>query len=111
MSIKFNVEEDVKKLGVKILAVIIEKVDNATQNKDFEVWRNEKVTSLIKKYKDYDIKSDNVIEGFYQLHQKVGVPRRKNLPASENLIKILTKREELISINEAVDIYNIISIE
>lgn len=39
------------------------------------------------------------------------VPRRKNLPASENLIRLLTKREDLISINKAVDIYNILSIE
>ena len=40
---------------------------------------------------------------------KLGV--KKNLPASENLIRLLTKREELISINKAVDIYNILSIE
>ena len=35
----------------------------------------------------------------------------KNLPASENLIRLLTKIEDLISINKAVDIYNILSIE
>ena len=35
----------------------------------------------------------------------------KNLPASENLIRLLTKREDLISINKTVDIYNILSIE
>ncbi len=35
----------------------------------------------------------------------------KNLPASENLIKLLSKREDLIEINKAVDIYNIISID
>lgn len=41
----------------------------------------------------------------------VGVPRRKNLPASENLIKLLIKRKGLTNINKAVDIYNIISME
>ena len=111
MSIKFNVDEDVRKLGVKILAVIIEDLDNKTLNNKFDDWRKNQVINLIDKYKDYDIKSDKVIEGFYSLHQKVGVPRRKNLPASENLIKLLSKREELIEINKAVDIYNIISID
>lgn len=111
MSIEFKVEPKVKELGVKILGIIIEDVDNKTSNKDFEIWRKEQVNKLVKKYQDYDIKSDEVIEGFYELHQKVGVPRRKNLPASENLIKLLSKRGELVYINKAVDIYNLISID
>lgn len=108
---KFIVDENVLALGVKIKAVVIEGINNKEISEEYETWRKEKVSSLIEKYKDYDIKSDPVIEGFYELHQEVGVPRRKNLPASENLIRLLTKREELISINKAVDIYNILSIE
>ncbi len=108
---KFIVDEKVLALGVKIKAVIIEGINNKEISEEYEAWRKEKVASLIEKYKDYDIKSDPVIEGFYELHQEVGVPRRKNLPASENLIRLLTKREELISINKTVDIYNILSIE
>ena len=70
-----------------------------------------KIKELVSKYKDYNLKEDKVIEGFYQIHNKVGVPRRKNLPASENLIRLLVKREDLVYINKAVDIYNISSIE
>lgn len=108
---KFIVDKNVLALGVKIKAVVIEGINNKKFSEKYEAWRKEKVASLIKKYKDYDIKSDPIIEGFYELHQEVGVPRRKNLPASENLIRLLTKREDLISINKAVDIYNILSIE
>lgn len=108
---KFIVEDKVKDLGVKILGLKIEGLDNKTPNQEFKVWRKNKIQELISKYKDYDIKDDKVIEGFYELHNKVGVPRRKNLPASENLIKLLVKREELVQINKAVDIYNIVSIE
>ncbi len=108
---KFIVDEKVLALGVKIKAVIIEGINNKDLTDEYKVWRKEKVANLIEKYKDYDIKSEPIIEGFYELHQEVGVPRRKNLPASENLIRLLTKREELISINKAVDIYNILSIE
>lgn len=108
---KFIVDENVLALGVKIKAVVIEGINNKEISEEYKAWRKEKVASLIEKYKDYDIKSDPIIEGFYELHQEVGVPRRKNLPASENLIRLLTKREELISINKAVDIYNILSIE
>lgn len=108
---KFIVDENVLALGVKIKAVVIEGINNKEISEEYEAWRKEKVASLIEKYKDYDIKSDPIIEGFYELHQEAGVPRRKNLPASENLIRLLTKREDLISINKAVDIYNILSIE
>lgn len=108
---EFIVEDKVKELGIKILGFKIEGIDNISITEEFENWRERKIKELIEKYKEYDIKSDNVIEGFYELHQAVGVPRRKNLPASENLIKLLTKREELVHINKAVDIYNIISID
>lgn len=108
---KFIVDEKVLALGVKIKAVVIEGINNKEISEEYKNWRKEKVASLIEKYKDYDIKSDPIIEGFYELHQEVGVPRRKSLPASENLIRLLTKREDLISINKAVDIYNILSIE
>ena len=108
---KFIVDERVLELGVKIKAVKITGLDNEKVSEEYLTWRKEKVQELITKYKDYDIKNDKVIEGFYELHTSVGVPRRKNLPASENLIKLLTKREELVSINKAVDIYNILSIE
>ena len=108
---EFIVEDKVKDLGIKILGLKIEELDNKTPNKEFDVWRENKIQELILKYKDYDIKDDKVIEGFYILHNKVGVPRRKNPPASENLIKMLVKREGLVQINKAVDIYNIASIE
>lgn len=108
---KFIVDDKVKELGVKILGIKIEGMDNTTSNPEFDKWRENRIKELIEKYKDYDIKNDKVIEGFYELHQAVGVPRRKNLPASENLIKLLIKREDLVHINKAVDIYNIISID
>lgn len=107
----FVVDNDVKKLGIKIKAIIIFNIDNKSENKDYNLWRESKVKELVEKYKNYDIKSDEIIENFYKIHESVGVPRRKNLPASENLIKLLTKRESLVNINKVVDIYNIISIE
>lgn len=107
----FNVDERVLDLGLKIKAVVMEDIDNESKNEEYEIWRKEKIEELIKKYKDYSIKDDDVIGAFYQLHEKVGVPRRKNLPASENLIRLLVKREDLVNINKAVDIYNILSIE
>jgi len=67
------------------------------------------VEELPERNEGYDYKADPVFEGFYRLHEKVNVPRRKNIPACENLVKLLIKKQELFAINKAVDIYNIIS--
>lgn len=108
---QFIVEDKVLDLGLKIKSFKIENIDNKTLSEDFLKWREEKVTKLYKEYQDYDTKQDNIIEGFYTLHQKVNIPRRKNLPSGENLIKMLEKKEDIPHINKAVDIYNIISVE
>jgi DNA/RNA-binding domain of Phe-tRNA-synthetase-like protein len=107
----FIIDSKVIDLGIKIVAVEINNINNYDITEEYKLWRKENVDRLINKYTNYDIKNDSIIEGFYNLHQKVGVPRRKNLPASENLIRLLTKREELVNINKAVDIYNILSID
>ena len=31
------------------------------------------------------LKKNQVIQGFYELHKEVGIPKRKNLPASGSL--------------------------
>jgi len=71
--------------------------------------RKEIIDCLLEKYKDIDYHADPILEGFHILHDRAGVKRRKNIPACENLVKLLIKKQELFAINKAVDIYNIIS--
>ena len=108
---EFYVEQKVLDLGVKIIGVEIDGIDNKTISDEYLQWRKDEVGVLLEKYKDFDVKRDEVLEAFYTLHEKVNVPRRKNIPASENLIKLLIKKQGLFEINKAVDIYNIISME
>ena len=64
------------------------------QREEFESFngqnvRQEKIGELLKKYENLDVHQDPILEGFNIIHDKVGVKRRKNIPASENLIKLL----------------------
>ena len=106
---EFIVLDEVNNLGVKALGVEINNIDNHTITEEYTSWRQAAVQELLAYYTDYDYKNDPVFEGFYRLHEKVGVPRRKNIPACENLVKLLLKKQELFAINKAVDIYNILS--
>lgn len=108
---EFYVEKAVLDSGVKILFAIIEGLDN-TQNADaWQEYRTAKIKELYRRYQNIDVHADPILEGFHILHDNTGVKRRKNIPASENLIKLLLKHGDMVYINQAVDIYNLISLE
>lgn len=108
---RFKVEKAVLDSGVKIVFVVIEGIDNHGESKEWNELRTKRIQELYDKYEGIDVHDDPILEGFNILHDNVGVKRRKNIPASENLIKLLLKKRDMFYINKAVDIYNIISLE
>lgn len=109
--INFSVEKDVLDIGVKIIFVVIEGIDNREVSSEWLESRERIIQALIEEYKDMDYHADPVLEGFHILHDRSGVKRRKNISASENLIRLLIKNKGVFFINQVVDIYNIISME
>ena len=107
----FKVEKAVLDSGVKIVFAVIEGIDNHGRSETWLEYRTERIRELYEQYKGMNVHSDPILEGFNILHDNVGVKRRKNIPASENLIRILVKRGDISYINQAVDIYNLISLE
>lgn len=86
MIMEFRVAKDVLDAGVKILFDVIEGIDNATPSEEWNSFRNEKIKELLVRYQDLDVHQDPILEGYNILHDNTGVRRRKNIPASENLI-------------------------
>ncbi len=109
--IKFTVEKAVLDIGVKIVFPVIEGMDNTLVSPEWMAKRKEIIARLLDEYKDIDYHADPILEGFHILHDRAGVKRRKNIPASENLIRLMNKHGDVFFINQAVDIYNIISME
>lgn len=99
-----------------MIAIAIARSMSALKNKLLKMagWmlkRKEIIERLLKEYKGIDYHADPILEGFHILHDCAGVKRRKNIPANENLIRLLNKHGDVFFINQAVDIYNIISME
>ena len=109
--IQFAVEKSVLDIGVKIVFLVIEGIDNTRISPEWMEKRKGIIANLLNDYKDIDYHADPVLEGFHILHDRAGVKRRKNIPASENLIRLLNKHGDVFFINQAVDIYNIIFME
>ena len=107
----FYVEQAVLDAGVKIIFAAVYSIDNHGEDPEWAAYRDQRLQELYDAYEELDIHSDPILEGFNILHDKTGVKRRKNIPASENLIKLLKKNHGMFYINQAVDIYNLISLE
>lgn len=108
---EFKVEKAVLDSGVKIVFAVIKGMDNTKISPEWEEYRNRRLEELYREYEGMDVHKDAILEGFHLLHDHIGVKRRKNIPASENLIKLLLKNHTMPLINQAVDIYNLISLE
>lgn len=108
----FYVKKDVLDSGVKILFAIIRGMNNKSVSDEWLSYRNDILKNLFEEYKDLNPKEDLVLEGFNILHDNTGVKRRKNIPSSENLIKLFKKNNgEIHFINQIVDIYNLLSLK
>ena len=109
---EFFVQQAVLDAGVKILFPVIRGMDNTVESDEWKAYRTKKLHELYAQYEALDVHADPVLEGFNTLHDETGVKRRKNIPASENLIKLLKKNQgEMFYINTAVDVYNLLSLE
>ncbi len=109
---EFFVQQAVLDAGVKILFPVIRGMDNTAESDEWKAYRTRKLHELYEQYEALDVHADPVLEGFNILHDETGVKRWKNIPASENLIKLLKKGQgEMFYINTAVDIYNLLSLE
>ena len=85
---KFTIEQIVKDLGIKCIGVRITGINNHHYSDSLNDYLNIHSQRLLK---SSDV-NDPIIQGFYDLHKKIGVSKRKNIPASENLIKLLIRR-------------------
>ena len=108
---EFYVEQAVLDAGVKIVFAAVYGLDNHGEDPEWTAYRGKRLEELYREYAGQDVHADPILEGFNILHDKTGVKRRKNIPASENLIRLLGKNHGMFYINRAVDIYNLISLE
>ncbi len=73
----FSITPEVLNLGLTGSYLKFCGLQNKIKDAKFEVYRQEKIQELKGKYSEQFIKQDPVLEGFRQLHTKVGRSNRK----------------------------------
>jgi DNA/RNA-binding domain of Phe-tRNA-synthetase-like protein len=106
----FSVIKDVLDLGVKIITARISGVKNVKSNHEIDLFIKNELEKIKQQWAGKNWKEDSILQGFRELHTKVG-RSNKDYPASpEVLIKNLLERDRFPRINAVVDLYNIVSL-
>ena len=95
---EFFVEQAVLDAGVKIVFATVHGLDNHGEDPEWAAYCDKRLEELYEEYAELDVHTDPILEGFNILHDKTG-------------IKLLKKNHGMFFINQAVDIYNLISLE
>lgn len=108
---KFVIDPKVLELGVTIRGVEITGVNNQQYPTPLTDYIQTEINQALEGLDRNQIKTDPIIQGFWDLHKAVHLPKRNNTPAPATLLKLILKRGALASINPIVDLYNLISIQ
>lgn len=95
---QFKIQQEVLDLVVKIKGVRIHGINNTVYFSSLNDYIDVHVKRLLENNSLESLKKNQVIQGFYELHKEVGIPKRKNLPASENLLMNLLKNKDFIKL-------------
>lgn len=106
----FNVDENVLDLGMNVAIVVIRGMKNCKDNDEFNKYRDNVLKDIGNNLTEEEILNDEVLKGFWRLHERVGKTSKHDISSPENLMKMLLINGSLPSINLIVDIYNLVSV-
>ncbi len=110
-NITFDISDEAKKLGLKVACFIMEGVENKEHQPAFDLYLEQETNRVLQHLSRENLKIDPILQGFRLLHERIGCSNRKNIAASENLLKFLLKTGHLPRVNLLVDIYNLVSVK
>lgn len=106
----FTVSKEVLDLGVNVAIVVIKGMKNDKENEEFNYHKNKSLKQIKSNLSEDSIANDNILKGFWLLHEKIGKTSKKDMASPENLLNMLLTNDSIPSINLIVDIYNFVSI-
>lgn len=109
--LNFTVSSDVKQIGVRVMAARLVGLQNRSSLPEFDRYKSQLAYRLRAERDPSYIKTDEVFEGFRELHSRIGLSRQAQPAASEALLRLLLRKGVIPTVNLLVDIYNCVSIE
>lgn len=109
--IKFSVTQEVLDLGVKIQTVQIKGIKNTKSTPELDVFLAQELEKIKTVWDGKIYNESPILQGFRDLHTKVGRSNRDYPASPEVLLRLFLERGRFPRINSIVDIYNFISLK
>lgn len=110
-NITFSVTQQILDLGVKIQTAQLKGIKNTKSTPELDIFLAQELEKIKSTWLEKSYKESQILQGFRDLHTKVG-RSNKDYPASpEVLLRLLTEKGRFPRINSLVDIYNLISLK
>ncbi len=109
--ITLSVDPAVCALGVYATYVEVQGLRNRESDPELEKYKRELANRLRGEYTEEFVRTDPILEGFRELRRKIGRSVRRYPASTESLVGFLRRTGKIPSINLAVDLYNVVSLE
>lgn len=107
--LQFDVSDEVLALGLRgsyfVLEDIVNREDNPALRSEID-----QAVERIRQSPAVDSKSDPILKGFRDLHERVGCSNRKFVSSPENLLALVESSGRFPRVNVLVDAYNLVSV-
>jgi DNA/RNA-binding domain of Phe-tRNA-synthetase-like protein len=108
---EFHIDNSVKSLGIPVITALLEGVNNKQRRTEFEAYKSKTLQGLPKIQPSETYKDDLTLQGFRELHSKVGRSNRDYVASPEKLSWLWYERQRFPDINTVVNIYNLMSLK
>lgn len=88
----FTVSPEVKQIGVHVMAARLVGLQNRSSLPEFNRYKSQLAYRLRAERDPSFIKTDEVLEGFRELHSRIGLSRQAQPAASEALLRLLRRK-------------------
>jgi len=106
----FKICEDVSSLGIKVVFLAIYNIASAQKDELLKNKIEVFYKLFLRSYTTESLENDIAINGYRNLHAKIGITDKSLVASPESLIRLLFKYKTLRPINFIVDTYNYIAI-
>lgn len=106
----FQIMQEVLDLGIKVVTARISGVKNFQTSPELDAFIATELESIRHFWTGKDYTNDPVLQGFADLHAKVGRSNKKYPASPEVLLRLFLEKGRFPRINAVVDIYNLVSL-
>ena len=105
----FSIDPRLSALGIHVILVLAERLSIQRTDEALELEKKRVIQEIEVRWRSESVQNNPILNGFKALYRLFGEDPGKVIPSARYLIDCVLKNKRFLTINTAVDIYNMIS--